>query len=84
VPAGTALCCAAAHALAAAAAPDGGAAGPCLLAAVGAERTLVVYDARSARPLRTLPSLMRKDVTALRFSLADARFVFAGSIDYEL
>jgi hypothetical protein len=69
------------HALAAA--PPPGGAGPCMLAAVGAERTLVVYDARNSRPLRTLTGLMRKDVTSLAFAPADPRYLYAAGIDYE-
>ncbi len=72
------------HALAAAPAPGGAAAAPCLLAACGAERTLVVYDARTSRPLRTVTGLMRKDVTSLRFACADPRYIFAAGTDYEV
>ena len=68
--------------LAAAAAPGG--AGACMLATCGTERTLVVYDARTSRPLRSVGGLMRKDVTALRFAPVDSRYILAASIDYEL
>jgi len=71
---------AALHCLAAAAP----AAGSCMLAAAGADRTLLVFDVRKARPLRVLPALMRRDVTALRFCPLDARCVYAAGVDYEI
>jgi len=68
----------------AAATPPAGCAGPCLLAAVGADRCLTVYDARSTKVLRALPSLGRRDVSALSFCPGDPRRVLAAATDYEL
>jgi hypothetical protein len=70
------------HALASA--PPPGGAGPALLAACGAERTLVVYDARTSRALRNVTGLMRKDVTSIAFATVDPRYIFAAGIDYEV
>jgi hypothetical protein len=70
------------HALAAA--PPPGGAGPALLATCGAERTLVVYDARASRALRNVTGFMRKDVTSITFSSVDPRYIFAAGIDYEV
>jgi len=69
------------HCLAAAASP---AAGACMLAAAGVDRALLVFDVRKARPLRVLPALMRRDVTALRFCPLDARCVYAAGADCEV
>lgn len=65
----------------AAASPLGGAS---MLAAAGADRSLLVYDVRKARPLRVLPALMRRDVTSLRFCPLDARCVYAAGADCEV
>ena len=55
-----------------------------LLASCGAERALVVYDARAGRPLRRINGFMRKDVTALRFSSVDTRTVYAAGQDNQV
>jgi len=68
-------------ALAAAVGPSGAP----LLAAAGEERSLCVFDLRSAgRLLRRHPGAARKEVTHLRFSAADARWLYAASGDNEV
>lgn len=68
----------------AAATPPPGGTGPTLLAAVGADRCLSIYDARSSKALRSLTSLGRRDVSALCFLPGDPRRVLAAATDYEL